>query len=556
MTFDSNDPADGFMVKMNPGGNGTADLLYATYFGGSSFEYTYDLAADAVGNVYVTGATFYDNFPTTTDAFATSYAGNGDAFVIGLNPSGNGQNDLLYGTYLGGSDTEYGYGIDDDGRGNIYVAGYTQSADFPTTYGSYNAGNDTFIVKFSFWTPPINIEVLDLQGTPVSTLATNAEGWPTPNPLEVRMTFTNTTSANLPDPLLALEINSPFAPGLENEREGRFYVLDENGFGGGDEFPHLAQYRKVVEPGAMTPGQVKTISATLWVQPSVTTTLDIKAEFYADSLANDLLGEDTALVDVPLAEIHPVVLMPGFLGSFPPGPDGLPDPLMQTYDNMLAALRQAGYEPGQGWFSSEYDPQYAGSGATLLAFGYDWRNPLGETGQTVVKDYIDQIINTPVVDQKPYVNYNQVTIVAHSTGGLISRAYIESSEANKNTVNKLITLGTPHEGSLAAYRAWYGGDPTGIIRDIEMFRALLGLFAWCEVNNTQYTDSSIPEIYALMTEDYYNYFRARVPSATDFMPRANYVPTPYLQALPVLPAPLLCNGQNNYTNCQESQHKL
>jgi photosystem II stability/assembly factor-like uncharacterized protein len=61
------------------------------------------------------------------------FAGGGgdfqlDAFVTKLNPTGSG---LLFSTLLGGSQGEIGNGIAVDGTGNIYVAGETNSANFP-----------------------------------------------------------------------------------------------------------------------------------------------------------------------------------------------------------------------------------------------------------------------------------------------------------------------------------------------------------------------------------------------------------------------------------------
>ena len=52
-----------------------------------------------------------------------------DAFVTKLSPAGNA---LVYSTYLGGSDDDYGYGIAVDAAGAAYVTGYTYSTNFPT----------------------------------------------------------------------------------------------------------------------------------------------------------------------------------------------------------------------------------------------------------------------------------------------------------------------------------------------------------------------------------------------------------------------------------------
>jgi hypothetical protein len=91
--------------------------------------------------------TYSSDFPTTYGAFDTSY-NQGDAFVVNLNPNGSS---LLYGTFIGGSDGDRGYGIAVDGGGNAYVTGRTLSLDFPTTSGAFDTspggGYDAFVVK-------------------------------------------------------------------------------------------------------------------------------------------------------------------------------------------------------------------------------------------------------------------------------------------------------------------------------------------------------------------------------------------------------------------------
>ena len=138
--------ADVFVVKLNPAGNGSADLLYSTFVGGGFPEYGNDIAVDAGGSVYVTGYTgelsgpsIASDFPTTDGALDPQAQGNDvEAFVFRLNPAGNGSADLLYSTFLGGSDVERGQGIAVDAAGRIYVSGYTESPNFPTTAGAYD----------------------------------------------------------------------------------------------------------------------------------------------------------------------------------------------------------------------------------------------------------------------------------------------------------------------------------------------------------------------------------------------------------------------------------
>ncbi len=141
---------DAFLVKLNPTGSA---LAYATFLGGADNDWGYSIAVDAAGSAYVTGEADSSDFPTTPGAFDTSYNGDDDGFVVKLNPTGSA---LAYGTFLGGSDIDRGYGIAVDAAGSACVIGGTASSDFPTTPGafdtSYNSGpydHDAFVVKLN-----------------------------------------------------------------------------------------------------------------------------------------------------------------------------------------------------------------------------------------------------------------------------------------------------------------------------------------------------------------------------------------------------------------------
>jgi PKD repeat protein len=138
----------GLMVNASFAGG----LIYSTFLGGSGYDYAQAMVIDYSGNAYITGYTNSANFPTKTGAYDTTYNGNYDVFVSKLNATGSA---LLYSTYLGGSGSDYGYGITVDNVGNAYITGYTNSAtDFPTTSGavdtSYNSGSyDVFVSKLN-----------------------------------------------------------------------------------------------------------------------------------------------------------------------------------------------------------------------------------------------------------------------------------------------------------------------------------------------------------------------------------------------------------------------
>ncbi|MFC2156010.1 SBBP repeat-containing protein, partial [Acidobacteriota bacterium] len=126
-------------------------LVYSTYLGGRNDDFILDMAVDGHGHVYLTGYTGSKDFPTGTP-YQGRFKGYYDVFVTKLSKEGDS---LIYSTYLGGSDEEYGRGIAVDGSGCVYVTGDTSSTDFPTKNPfqgefSWNSwGRDAFVVKLS-----------------------------------------------------------------------------------------------------------------------------------------------------------------------------------------------------------------------------------------------------------------------------------------------------------------------------------------------------------------------------------------------------------------------
>lgn len=138
---------DSFVSKLN--NNGTA-LIYSTFLGGGNTEIGRGVIIDSGGNAYVTGYTLSLNFPTTQGAFQTTRGGAEDAFVTKLNPTGSA---LIYSTYLGGSGPDEAFDINIDSSGIAFVAGYSESSNFPTTNESLqttrNGVSDSFITKLN-----------------------------------------------------------------------------------------------------------------------------------------------------------------------------------------------------------------------------------------------------------------------------------------------------------------------------------------------------------------------------------------------------------------------
>ncbi len=129
-------------------------LIASTFLGGVDDDYGMSLALDSANNIYITGATSsYDDFPTTIGAYDRELHGHSDLFISKLD---NNLTRLLASTFLGGSEMDFVQSLDVDSAGNIYLAGATQSVDFPTTANSYDRthnqrpgwiSNDVFISK-------------------------------------------------------------------------------------------------------------------------------------------------------------------------------------------------------------------------------------------------------------------------------------------------------------------------------------------------------------------------------------------------------------------------
>jgi hypothetical protein len=127
-------------------------LSYSTYIGGTGTDGAFGVAIDSVGNCYVAGFTTSTNFPTR-NPFQKNLAGAIDTFVLKLNRTGTA---LVYSTYIGGSSTEYPFGIAVDSTGEAYELGNTGSTNFPTTAGAFQTTcascslyPDVFLTKLS-----------------------------------------------------------------------------------------------------------------------------------------------------------------------------------------------------------------------------------------------------------------------------------------------------------------------------------------------------------------------------------------------------------------------
>lgn len=199
---------DAFLACLDSSTPGDSSLIASTCLGGSGYDFAYSLAQDGSGAVYATGVTYSMNFPMTTLAqgdaagnvfvtkmdelgsmvyYSTLVGGTGldagisicvdaqnSACIVGetdatnfpvvggfASDSGDNLTDvvafkldasggaLLYSTYLGGAASDRAASLSLDASGNMYIVGFTNSANFPqrsATYG-YQGLNDGFLAR-------------------------------------------------------------------------------------------------------------------------------------------------------------------------------------------------------------------------------------------------------------------------------------------------------------------------------------------------------------------------------------------------------------------------
>jgi uncharacterized repeat protein (TIGR02543 family) len=139
-----NDSYDVFISRFS---SDLTSLLSSTFVGGSNDDFANTITADSSGNIYIAGFTGSSDYPTTTGSYDPSHNGGNDVFISKLNST---LVNLLSSTFIGGSGSEIAYGmaISSD---NIYIAGETNSSNYPTTSGAYDelytSSYDVFISK-------------------------------------------------------------------------------------------------------------------------------------------------------------------------------------------------------------------------------------------------------------------------------------------------------------------------------------------------------------------------------------------------------------------------
>lgn len=209
---------DVYVTKINPSGSG---IVWSTFIGGSAQETATGVAVDGDGSVVIAGTTASPDFPTTTGAIRSRCEGN-DGFLARFSREGDR---LLAATLVGGDRDDGITGLAIDDRRNVFVSGYTASADLPATgdairkkvelaeKGGFENGIDLFLAKVNETATALPYLSYIGGRSFVSTELT----WTAPDKLLI-CGSTNTRSLPLSD--------SAFSKDSRGERDGFLAILD------------------------------------------------------------------------------------------------------------------------------------------------------------------------------------------------------------------------------------------------------------------------------------------------------------------------------------------
>ncbi len=130
---------DVFVLKASDKGS----LAWMTYLGGSAYDNTFGIAVDGAGNILIAGNTVSTDFEGRTNEH---HGGLDDAYVLKMNPAGA----ILWMLYIGGTHTDYGFGLTVDAAGDAYMAGRSRSIDVEGRTNAHHGGvHDGLVARVS-----------------------------------------------------------------------------------------------------------------------------------------------------------------------------------------------------------------------------------------------------------------------------------------------------------------------------------------------------------------------------------------------------------------------
>jgi gliding motility-associated-like protein len=114
------------------------EIAFSSFIGSSANNFGFTACDDINGNLVSGASVFANNYPTTADAYSTTFNPSiGNYFDVAISKFDATGSSLLYSTYIGGMHQETPHSVIVDNLDRIVVFGVTGSSDYPTTLGSY-----------------------------------------------------------------------------------------------------------------------------------------------------------------------------------------------------------------------------------------------------------------------------------------------------------------------------------------------------------------------------------------------------------------------------------
>jgi hypothetical protein len=148
---------DAFVAMIRPADSGPEALWYSQFYGGSETDAAYCVTVDSAGAIYFAG---YTTSGKLTLAAAAQGANRGgyEGFMVKVVPASS--TPLAFATYFGGGSTDVITAIAAGAAGEVYMAGYTASDDFPVTDDAFQkqkgSSVDAFLVKLDLKRPGLD----------------------------------------------------------------------------------------------------------------------------------------------------------------------------------------------------------------------------------------------------------------------------------------------------------------------------------------------------------------------------------------------------------------
>lgn len=151
------------------------------------------------------------------------------------------------------------------------------------------------------------------------------------------------------------------------------------------------------------------------------------------------LFPSTTFTPTPTPTKIPIIILPGFMGSWNKeailhnGNVNYTEwklaPFVKEYNGLINTLKNLGLKENEDFY----------------VFAYDWRKPVLETVEN-----LNSFINSHLSQ-----TFNKFSLVGHSLGGLVARIY---TQKYKDKVNKIISVGSPHQGVVQVYKPIEAGE--------------------------------------------------------------------------------------------------